>query len=355
MNPKKILAVKFRQMGDTLIVTPALEQLRKHFPDAEIHVAVTKAWAPLLENHPAVNRIWVYEEPKAHPLKVASMLLMGLRLRSQNYDCVLNFHASSSSALLSRLSGAPIRAIHFHGAFHKNEFSTVSIPGKGQVKPAIERDMDVVRGLGIEVKENFWPRIFLTKDELSRVSSELLLSEKKKPILGIGIGASRPTKIWPVDRFAQLAEQWIKSSGGSVVVPFGPGDMELKEKFLSSLSPEISGNVFCFDNLPIRKLAALLSHVNVFAANDSGPRHLAVAAGVPTVTLFGPEHPLEWHPYPADRHPRFFIDGLNCRTPTAPGWPAWCGLQSCVHENHKCMKNITVDQVFTKVCDLAQV
>jgi ADP-heptose:LPS heptosyltransferase len=99
----------------------------------------------------------------------------------------------------------------------------------------------------------------------------------------------------------------------------------------------------------VRVLAARISGLNVLLGNDSGPRHLASALGVPTVTLFGPEHPLEWHPYSVDRHPRLFIEPLPCRKNAEPGSPPWCGLQECIIEAHQCMTRIGSDEVFTEV------
>src|SRR5205814_697880 len=90
--------------------------------------------------------------------------------------------------------------------------------------------------------------------------------------------------------------------------------------------------------LTLRELAAILSEADVFLGNDSGPKHLAVAVGTPTVTLFGPEHPFEWHPYPKERHPYFFMEGLACRKDGQAGMPPWCAVQECVIEEHKCMK-----------------
>jgi ADP-heptose:LPS heptosyltransferase len=105
--------------------------------------------------------------------------------------------------------------------------------------------------------------------------------------------------------------------------------------------------------LELRLLTAMLAQCTVFLGNDSGPRHLAVSVGVPTVTLFGPEHPFEWHPYPLDRHPRFFIEPLECRRDGAPGMPAWCGLNVCVEQAHRCMAMIGTDAVLAECMRLA--
>src|SRR6476619_3876425 len=105
-------------------------------------------------------------------------------------------------------------------------------------------------------------------------------------------------------------------------------------------------------SLGLRVLAAVFTQASVVVGNDSGPKHLAIAVGTPTVTLFGPEDPFEWHPYPADRHPHFFIESLKCRKDADPGMPPWCGLENCVIEQQRCMKEIAVSQVLAQCMKL---
>jgi heptosyltransferase-2 len=177
----------------------------------------------------------------------------------------------------------------------------------------------------------------------------------------IGLGASRPTKRWPVDRFASLAVEWATKRQGGVLAIAGPDELTEVNAFLKAVDDhllmavpdateraQVRARITSENRLPLRKLAALISQASVFVGNDSGPRHIAVAVETPSVTLFGPEHPFEWHPYPTDRHPYHFIDGLACRRDALPGYPAWCGIEPCVVEQHQCMRQIGVDQVFTE-------
>src|SRR5690606_32730203 len=107
--------------------------------------------------------------------------------------------------------------------------------------------------------------------------------------------------------------------------------------------------------LPLRQLASVLRHCALFCGNDSGPKHIAVAVETPTVTVLGPEHPFEWHPYPRERHSYLFIESLACRKDADPGMPAWCGLDVCVEERHRCMRDIGVEQVLQECRRMAAV
>jgi ADP-heptose:LPS heptosyltransferase len=270
----------------------------------------------------------------------------------------VNFHASPSSATLAFATGSKIRSIHFHGHNAKNRHSTVIIPGKGVLKPIIERDMDTVRALGIHVPAGRLPAISLHGWEIEQADQRISKLNLPAPLLGIGLGATRPVKTWPIERFAALALEWCRKTGGGVLAVAGPNENDKAHAFLKSVDDALGESVRAAtertslrarisaeSNLPIRALAAILSRMSVFAGNDSGPRHVALATGTPTVTLFGPEHPFEWHPYPEDTHPLFFFEALACRSDAAPGMPAWCGLHECVAEEHKCMRMIGVNQV----------
>jgi heptosyltransferase-2 len=358
VKPKKVLALKLRALGDTVLMTASVRELRRAYPDAELHVAVQTPWASVFENFPGVHKVWTYDRHRDPAARAKALTRFALKLRRERFDCVVNLHASPSSATLSFASGAPHRAVHFHGHRDRNRYSTVRIPGKGVLKPIIERDMDTVRSLGLEVPEGRLPRIFLSPAEVTRAEQRLELQGFASPLLGIGLGSSRATKCWSLERFAEVSVRWATDTGGSVVAFVEAGERERGLGFLKAvdeslrrLVPEIRARAAVRARigletlLDIRFLAAMLSRCAVLLGNDSGPRHLGVAVGLPTVTLFGPEHPFEWHPYPLDRHPRFFIEPLECRKDAQPGMPAWCALDVCVEQGHRCMALIGVDAV----------
>lgn len=350
--------MKLRSLGDTVLMTACLEELKRAYPEAQLHVAVSARWAPLFESYPGIHKVWTYERHKDPAARAKAVARIALNLRREKFDCVVNFHASPSSAMIAFATGARVRSIHFHGHKQKNKHSTVEVPGKGTLKPITERDMDTVRALGIHVPSGRMPAIHLRAVEIDRAKEWLGKSGATGPVLGIGLGASRPSKSWPLDRFAALAVNWCQQTGGSAIAFSGPEDKGKQEELLKSVDDLLSATIPDTEarasvrsriltqvGLPLRSLAAVQHQLSVFAGNDSGPRHLAVAVGIPTVTVFGPEHPFEWHPYPTDRHPFFFLENLPCRKDGAPGMPPWCGLEECVSEQHQCMRMIGVDAV----------
>ena len=336
-------------MGDTVILTAPLLELRKAFPDAELHVVVQNPWGPILAKQPGIKKIWNYERHKEPTARAKAIARLALSLRQHKFDLVVNFHASPSSSTLAFAMGAKVRAIHFHGHKDKDRFTTVAIPGKGTIEPIMERDMNTLRAIGLDIPRGKPPKIYLEHDELDAALDHIDRMGLNGPLLTIGLGASRPTKCWPIERYAEVAREWIKLKQGSVLAVGSPSERPMLEEWQKLVGVPVQIQT----DLGLRQLAAILRQSAVVLGNDSGPRHIAVAVGSPTLTLFGPEHPFEWHPYPQDKHPLFFIDNLACRRDADPGMPAWCSLHDCVIEGHKCMKQIEVQPVLAKLLELA--
>ena len=189
-----------------------------------------------------------------------------------------------------------------------------------------------------------------------------------KPVLALGLGASRPTKSWPIERFAAIAVEWCRQpNAGGAFGLLGPRETAMEHEFLKAVDDclgesvkdpaeraALRGKISVQSRLGIRELSAVLGSVAAFVGNDSGPKHVAVARQTPTVTLFGPEHPFEWHPYPVTQHPYFFVEDLPCRKDAAPGMPPWCSLDLCVQEQHKCMRQIGTSAVLSKCLEVAR-
>jgi len=347
-TPKKILAIKVRSLGDTVLLTAPLVELRKFYPAAKIHVVVSSVWSDVLKSQLFIDRIWSYQKDKNRLIRAISWFCLFLKLRKEKYDLAVVFHASPSTALLAKLLRIPIRAIHFHGHKDENKYSTVVIPNKGKLLPIIERDMDTIRALGITVPAGRLP--FIEVENADKF-------EPVRPLMILGLGASRSAKSWPFHKFSELAVLWVKRMNGQVIAVVSREEKKLAVTFLNKVNEQIiasfnSGeereacrsHITAEENLTLPEISQRLSNCSVYLGNDSGLKHLAVAIGVPTCTIFGPEHPYEWHPYPKDLHPFFFMEGLNCREDADAGMPKWCGKEVCP-QNHECMEQIRAEEV----------
>lgn len=321
----KILAIKARRLGDTVLWTSALEALRSLNPTC-LDIAYSKYYKELFENDPRFQEQYF----------LSGELLENLKYRrvwqQKKYDYVLNFHASPTSAFLCSLVKAPKKIIHYHDRAGKKAFGSLPIPNLGMPMSAIERDLNVVRALGWE---GISPRtkIFLENPP-----------HKIKNRIIFGLGASRPSKQYSLEYFLRASKALHK-------------DFEI---FFNHDSENIfKENLFWKEELSkygkfaitkdIRSLKRLLASSSLYIGSDSGVKHLAIALGVKTLTLFGPESIGEWHGYDLSEHPVLQID-MACRDKDPKDKKfSWCGAFNCPHGSHACMNLILPEEVVAVV------
>jgi ADP-heptose:LPS heptosyltransferase len=344
---ERILVIKLRALGDTILTTAALGELRKAYPQARITCLAPEIWASALHHHPAVDELWSFDTRLKGWKKLWASLKTLIQIRRNKFDLVLGLHVGGTAEFFCRWSGAPLRLAHNHDLLRPNRVSDRPIPNKGKVQPIIQRDLDVLRALGVQPTAEAKPTLALTHDERAWATRELEKLQAPGPYLALGLGASRSTKIWPADFFAELATRWCKETGGSALCFYGPNEVLMFQAIKDRAAANATQIVGI--SRKVRESMALMSTCRTFFGNDSGPKHMAAALKIPTVTIFGPEHPLEWHPYDVTQHKYFFIDNLSCRTISVNGQPAWCGLDVCVEQKHRCMHEITVDTVWPTV------
>jgi ADP-heptose:LPS heptosyltransferase len=287
----RVLVLKVRALGDTLLATPALAALRRGLPGARITAVVSPAGAEVLAGNPDVDEVRVYhKESKAWSYH----LEFARALARERYDLAIALHASFRTALLARLSGAPKRVVHNHSG--RNFFTTLPIPAKKEAKSTIQRDLDAVRALGLapagehlklvlKASHRAVARAFLRKHHLNPGRFMVLVP-----------GAGKDRKRWT----AQAAAAFLDAARRlkiSWVILAGPADLPLAQ----AIQAQAQGQPPIFAQ-GVKEAAALLAASRGVVTTDSGPKHLAVAVGAPTLTLWTDEPEAEWHPYDLKRH-----------------------------------------------------
>lgn len=349
---RRILVIKTRAIGDSVILTGTLRVLREQRPFHTIDVIARNPGGHLLEGLSFVDRVICISEPKSKIDRLAYWFRLVRRLRAKRYDMVLVFHSSVRTAFFAKLLRTQIVVANNHDLKSKNWFSDAEVPNRGQVKSIIDRDLDVLRAIGIDsTPENAMPEIKLN-------ASEIKWAEKKIKDVGhfnkdhlfvfFGIGASRETKRWSPEKFIELAAMLSEKKNAVFVMVTVPEDQPWMHDFnkLLDAKPDLKKCFIILKNISLRHTAAVLSKCRIYIGNDSGVKHIAVALGLPTYTFFGPELPVEWHPYPVDRHPYSFVSGLDCRTENGQHW---CSISVCRKHGHQCMKNVEINSVYEKV------
>jgi ADP-heptose:LPS heptosyltransferase len=279
---KNILLVKLRAIGDSVLTLSAMEALRKGFPGARLTVLFPGHSVELLSQDPRADEVLAYPRQALRSLKAHADFFSGLQER--HFDLAVCLHASFRTALIGWMSGANARVVRNHSG--RDWFSSIRSQEPKEPKSIIERDFDALRALGLKAKP-LPPRLELgpaAKIEAAALARRLRLPKGRTVLLFPGAGT--PEKRWPRERFialkAALDKKKIRSAWLLAPGEAWPGDAGAKDIL----------------RVPqLLTLAALCAHAGQVIGNDSGPRHIAAAAGARTLTLFGPEALREWHPY----------------------------------------------------------
>ena len=303
---RRVLVIRHRAGGDLLLATPALRALRSALPAARIEVLTSRGLAPILEGNPDVDRVVDFD-----PRSLASQGALYARLLRGGYDAVLDLISNPWSAAMTALTRARIR-VGYDLAGRRWAYTValarepIGPDGRPALRYAPEAALDFARALGIPPRGlGLTFRVSAAAEEAVDRWMSASGAERGKPLIACLPAASWPAKTWLPDRFAAVMEALAVE--GTVVWTWGPGERADAEACRALLrAPSLLAPPSGW-----QELAALLKRCALWIGNDSGPKHVAVALGVPTVTLFGPTNPITWHP-PDGPHAVIEAEGLDC-------------------------------------------
>jgi ADP-heptose:LPS heptosyltransferase len=342
--PEKILAVKLRAIGDTVIWTAALNRLRRARPEAEIHVLTYAGNEAVLRHHPAVDR--------AHflPSKSGVDLARGLwRLRSERFDWLLGFHATTSLCRWAWLAGAGRMILHHHSRTRAPRGS-LPVEGAGRLEDAISRDARVLAAMGFGPLAPQSGDATVTSLQLSGEEGAAAERRMAETIRAVGgdpalprflflPGAGHSLRRYPKDLLLPEIAR-VRESGVWQPVVIVDRAVSLEWDLAGACTPL---GVPLLDQAGLREFIALVSRGHRALANDSGPGHIAVALGLTTDFVFGPGCVGDWHCYDRARHPLHRVPDLDCRLegPQDRDEFRFCTVDECAH--HSCLRRLRLD------------
>ncbi len=338
----RILIVKLGSIGDIVHTLPSLAAIRRALPYAEISWVVERRAAEILKDNPLLDRL-IEVDTKAlrrglmsgETLRAPRQQLR--RLRASAFDLALDFQGLLKSASIARLSGAR-RVFGFSREGLREPASrfllskTVFIPKKTHV---IQKNLGLVSGsLGIPVPRKASDLEFpIHVDVAHEREAERAIEGTGGAYAILNPGAGWPTKLWGPERFGELADHLWTHMGLQSLITYGPGETELAERVIGSSR---SGKAR-LASLSLKGFYALARHAKIFVGSDTGPMHIAVAAGTPIVGFFGPS---EWWRNGSPREEDVCVErtDIDCRVD--------CHRRACA--NWICM-DIDVERVLKAV------
>jgi lipopolysaccharide heptosyltransferase I len=313
----RILIVKLGSIGDIVHTLPALAAIRRALPRAEISWVVERRAAEILRDNQILNRLIEVDTKALRRWPVSGETLLAprqqlRRLRASPFDIALDFQGLLKSAAIARLSGTP-RRYGFARASLREPASrfllskTIRVPLRSHV---IVKNLSLAaEALGISVPTD--PDEFefpIATTRAHELEAQLAAAGTGERYAILNPGGGWPTKLWSAERFGQLADELWTHHRLHSIVTYGPGEEELAQKVLRASRAGRARMA----NVSLKGFYALARQAQVYVGGDTGPTHLAVAAGAPVAGLFGPT---EWWRNGSPRSRDICIErnDINCR------------------------------------------
>jgi ADP-heptose:LPS heptosyltransferase len=316
--PRSILAIQLRRLGDVILTTPALEALKKRWPDAKLDFLVEATGAEAVAGHPAIDEVLVYDADG-----IANALSWALKIRARRYDWVIDFLANPRTAMITALSGATVKAGPAHVA-RRWAYNQRMVQSPQACYGALEK-VRWLSALGVSPADApALPRLFLAKRPATPDN-----------VVGLVPPSRKETRRWPAPSYVRLGRLLRDKHGCRLKVFWGPGEKDLADEVVRGIGDGASAIP---ETRAIADLARELASCRVVVGNCAGPKHVALALGVPTVTIHGSSDPVSWTPaHPEHRFVR--LDELPC---------IGCRSNDCPY-NLECLNQLPAERVLPAV------
>jgi lipopolysaccharide heptosyltransferase I len=338
-SPRRILIIKLGSIGDVVHTLPALADLKRSFPDAEIDWLVESKARVILTGNPWLHNVVEIDTHKWRRSwsfqTLAEMRRIASSLRRRRYDVALDFQGLWKSAFLGKVSGA--------GKLIGFDRTTLKEPGcrmfyDEQIKPApavrhvIDIYKELLRSIGVTLAPHRFHLSVPREDE--QFISQQLSSRQIGDFVILNPGGGWETKNWAPENYALLHDKLRQETDLQSILTWGPGEEPLVEKVLRACvtAPPVTFPTSLY------QLIALLKRSQLFVGGDTGPLHLAAACGTPIVGIFGPTDPLRNGPF----SPEDIV--VSHQVPCGP-----CYKRTCPIYNKECLRLVQVDEVFEAV------
>ena len=327
-NVKNIIVVGQNRIGDNVLSIPALRTIRKNFSKAKIVIISNRYVKDILLEDGSVNEILFYRrENISGKIKTISMLL------KRKWDLGIDFTIDYTflPAFLLFLSGSRSRiGYNIKGRgflFHR------PVKWDAENKHFIDRLSDLIKGIGFKIIDK--KASLSVSDNCKKLADEFLKAndvQNDDNLIGIHPGGYFPSQRWPIERFAETADNIIKKHNAKLIIIGGGKEKRLLGTMIS-LMKEKAIEAY---NSPMPQLMGLIKRCGLLICNNSGILHLATALDVPTVSTMGPTDSSMW--WPQGENNIVLKKDVSC-----------LGCEDAYCETHECMNSITIDDMLEAV------
>jgi heptosyltransferase II len=310
LKADRILVIRYRFIGDTILTVPFLRNLRAEYPAAKIDVLVGPQSGQVLRGCPYVNELIEFDTTRFHKYDSATspkkhFLSYAWQLRKRGYDTAFVLKRSLSSALLSCLIGATNRIGYSMPG--RDFLLTTTVPWNTK-QHEVESTLDVLRSAGIPIIDNYL-EAWVSPSELAEVDQIAPQLRDSSNHYLVHAPAAHPDKLYPLESWSEIIRCLFEQARLTPVFTGATADYQLYE----SLSRQSNVNALNLaGKLTLRQSMAVYKKMPFAICVDSGPAHMSAAVGTPTLAIFGPTDPERWRPFGA-AHEAIYDNELTCR------------------------------------------
>ena len=322
---RKILVIKLRAVGDVVLSTIVLRNLKLAFPQAQFDFLTERPSRDVLSGNPSVSSTIVYDR-----LTRSGFNLIAL-VRQRSYDLVVDLFGNPRSALVTFLSGARYRVgFRFRGRTYAYN---IVVEPRGNSVHNTQFNLDALTAIDVAIQDqNLYFGFSLADDQY--IDDYFRSAAISGFVVGLNTGGGWYTKRWPLTSFATLADLLVERYRAAIVLTWGPEQLDQ----VRQLQSMIHHPAFIPPETTLPQLGALLKRCTLVVSNDSGPMHIAAAVGTPVLGIYGPTNPGLQGPY-GEKNATVRREGLDC---------LGCNLTSCPI-GHPCMNELTAAMVLKAV------
>lgn len=326
MNPGKILIIQTAFIGDAILSTGFIREVKRGFPQARVDLVTTPVTAELFQFNPYLDN--VYPFAKKGIKGIFNQIKLVDKLKKTGYDAAFSLHLSLRSSLILKQSGIPIRIGHPRMSFLTHPV-TVS-----RNLHITDRYLDILKPF-IDCEPNSDTELHFSKEQFE--TAQKIIGNDDIFKLGIAPGSIRNTKKWPREYFITLIREFADNL--KIYLIGGPDDQILCEEIISGSGGKALNLA---GKLSLLESAALIKKLDLLLTNDSAPMHMANAVNTPVIALMGPTvKEFGFYPYrPKDQVIEVEVDCRPCGKH---------GGKKCPQKHFQCMLNITPEMTFSKI------
>ena len=290
---RRVLLIRLRSIGDTVLFTPVLEVLKRWRPELEIDVLIEPLSAPVLYGNPHISQLFVIPRSRPTPWRTAERAFIIFAMRRRRYDLAVDLRGYKTSAVTMRQVGAR-QSVSFDEC-PLSRLATLRAPSPGDLWGRycvhnVEQQLAPLKWLGVPVEEIPPPRVFVDQQADERVARRLAELGMDGRFALLHVGASNRWKLWEPARFARVADDLWERHGLPSIVLASPKE----ERIAAEVQGAATHRPHTCTELTLAETMALIARATLLLGNDSGPAHIAGAVGTPAAAVYGPADPRIW-------------------------------------------------------------